>query len=120
MSHLADFTYDGLEKIITDLGEKSYRTKQVYQWLYRGIASFDEMTDVSKALREKLAGKFTVGLPEIAEKLVSKLDGTVKYLFRLSDGNFIESVVMQYHHGTSICVSSQVGCRMDAAFAPPP
>ena len=116
MSHLADFTYDGLEKIITDLGEKSYRTKQVYQWLYRGIASFDEMTDVSKALREKLAGKFTVGLPEIAEKLVSKLDGTVKYLFRLSDGNFIESVVMQYHHGTSICVSSQVGCRMGCGF----
>ena len=116
MIDLKDFEYHELEEFILKLGEKKFRTAQIFKWLHLGVTNYDEMTDISKNLREKLKEISYVSTLEIEKKLVSKLDGTVKYLFRLPDGNCIESVVMRYHHGLTICISSQVGCRMGCRF----
>lgn len=116
MIDLKDFLYDELEEFLVSLGEKKFRAAQIYKWLHMGVTSYDEMTDISKKLRDKLSEVSYVSTLEIERRLVSKLDGTVKYLFRLPDGNCIESVVMRYHHGLSICISSQVGCRMGCRF----
>lgn len=116
MIDLKDFLYDELEEFIIGLGEKKFRASQIYKWLHLGVTSFDEMTDISKKFRDKLSEVSYISTLEIERKLVSKIDGTVKYLFRLPDGNCIESVVMRYHHGLTICISSQVGCRMGCRF----
>ena len=99
-----------------ELGQPAFRAKQVFRWLYRGVRSFEEMTDLPKALREQLAQTCQLTPPVVARKQVSKLDGTIKYLWELSDGNCIETVLMRYKHGNTVCVSSQVGCRMGCAF----
>ena len=99
-----------------ELGEPAFRAKQVFQWLHRGTSSFDEMTNLSKSLREKLAAECVLCPPQVARKQVSAQDGTIKYLWRLGDGNCIETVLMRYHHGNTVCISSQVGCRMGCAF----
>ena len=99
-----------------ELGEPAFRAKQVFQWLHRGASSFDEMTNLSKSLREKLAAECVLCPPQVARKQVSAQDGTIKYLWRLGDGNCIETVLMRYHHGNTVCISSQVGCRMGCAF----
>lgn len=104
-----------LEEFLSGLGEPKYRAKQIFAWMHRGVG-IDGMTDVSKKLREKLHETAVVDLPTIEEKLVSKLDGTVKYLFGLHDGNIIESVFMRYKHGNTICISSEVGCSMGCKF----
>ena len=98
------------------MGEPAFRGKQVFTWLHKGVTSFDEMSNLSKPLREKLKEQCYITAPSVARKQVSRLDGTVKYLWQLLDGNCIETVVMQYHHGNTVCVSSQVGCRMGGAF----
>lgn len=98
-----------------EFGEPKYRAEQIFTQLHRGVSP-DEMTNISKALKAKLSEVAVYPLPKIEKKLVSRLDGTVKYLFRLWDGNFIESVVMKYEHGNTICISSQVGCRMGCKF----
>ena len=116
MIDLKDFEYAELEEFIVGLGEKKFRAAQIFKWLHEGVTSYDEMTDISKSLREKLKEISYVSTLEIECKLVSKIDGTVKYLFRLPDGNCIESVVMRYHHGLTICISSQIGCRMGCRF----
>ena len=116
MIDLKDFEYAELEKFIVGLGEKKFRAAQIFKWLHEGVTSYDEMTDISKSLREKLKEISYVSTLEIECKLVSKIDGTVKYLFRLPDGNCIESVVMRYHHGLTICISSQIGCRKGCRF----
>lgn len=95
--------------------EPSYRVKQVYSWLHKGCA-FEEMTNVPKALRERLEKEAVIASPSIEKKLVSKIDGTVKYLYKLYDGQCVESVIMKYEHGYTICVSSQAGCKMGCAF----
>jgi len=106
-----------IQQGFTELGLEKYRAEQVFSWLQRkGAASFEEMTNVSVSLREKLSNHFFISCAEITEKFVSKKDGTVKYLFRLHDGLYIEGVLMQYKHGTSICISTQVGCRMNCSF----
>lgn len=105
-----------LTETLASMGEPAFRGKQIFSWLHRGVVSFDEMSNLSRTLREKLAGEFLMTVPQIARKQVSRLDGTVKYLWELADGNCIESVVMQYHHGNTVCISSQVGCRMGCAF----
>ena len=98
-------------------GEKNFRADQIYQWMHVKLArSFAEMSNVSKALREQLESEYEYTALEIVEVQRSKLDGTCKYLFRLSDGHVIESVLMRYHHGNSVCISSQVGCRMGCRF----
>ena len=97
-------------------GEPAFRGKQVFTWLHRGVRSFDEMSDISKALREKLSERYRLGGPTVARKQTSKEDGTIKYLWELHDGNCIETVLMRYRHGNTVCVSTQVGCRMGCAF----
>lgn len=104
-----------LTELMKRLGEPAWRAGQVIQWAWRGV-DFENMTNLPLALREKLAGCAVIDLPKTEKKLISCADGTVKYLFRLSDGELIESVVMRYRHGNSICVSSQAGCRMGCRF----
>lgn len=104
-----------LENYIVSIGESRFRAKQIHEWICRGV-DFEEMSNLSKALREKLAANCYSGIPTIEQKLVSAVDGTVKYLFRFPDGECVESVVMYYKHGTTICISSQVGCRMGCRF----
>lgn len=104
-----------LENYIVSIGESRFRAKQIHEWICRGV-DFAEMSNLPKALREKLAENCYSGIPEIEKKLVSAVDGTVKYLFRFPDGECVESVVMYYKHGTTICISSQVGCRMGCRF----
>lgn len=113
---LKDLTPDEMSAWLSELGEKPFRAKQIFRWVYRGVDSVFDMTDLSKELREKLDGLCEIGHLEIERKQISKLDGTMKYLFRLRDGNLIESVLMSYKHGNTICVSSQVGCRMGCRF----
>ena len=109
-----------LDELINEFAECSipkFRAKQVYEWLHRHLASdYDEMTNLPKQLRNELAEQFPIYSCKIAKKQVSKLDNTVKYLFELHDGDFVESVVMKYKYGNTICVSSQVGCKMGCAF----
>ena len=102
--------------LLTDWNEPSFRAKQIFSWLYRGVTSFEEMTNLPKSLRQKLAAQCRITAPAVERKQVSKLDGTVKYLWRLGDGNCIETVLMRYHHGNTVCISSQVGCRMGCKF----
>ena len=104
------------QEFTTDLGEPKFRAGQVYAWLHRGARSFDEMTNLSKPLREKLAQRYTLPFPTVARRLESQKDGTIKYLWRLPDGNCVESVLMRYHHGNTVCISSEVGCPMGCAF----
>jgi 23S rRNA (adenine2503-C2)-methyltransferase len=104
-----------LEEYIISIGEPKYRAKQLFTQMHKGIAP-DDMTNISRATKQKLNDSSFYYLPNIRRKLVSAIDGTVKYLFELSDGNCVESVVMRYKHGNTICVSSQVGCRMGCAF----
>lgn len=105
-----------LKDMMTALGEPAFRAKQVFLWLSKGVTSFDEMTNLSVSLRQKLADSCLLTYPRLARKQQSKLDGTVKYLWELEDGNCVESVVMQYHHGNTICISCEVGCPMGCAF----
>ncbi len=104
-----------IAEFLATLGEPKYRSKQIFTWLHRGVG-IDGMTDISKKLRDKLNEVAVVDFPKIDQKLVSKLDGTVKYLMELWDGNVIECVVMKYKHGNSICISSEVGCLMGCKF----
>ena len=107
---------DEIAAALAELGEPKYRAKQIFQWLARGVESFDEMTDVSKKLRETLKQEFFITKLRMLRKQVSSMDGTIKYLWELPDGNAVETVVMQYRHGNTICISSQVGCRQGCAF----
>ena len=107
---------DELAAELKTLGEPAYRAKQIFQWLSRGAASFDDMTNLSKALREKLKEHFSIVSLKMLRKQVSAQDGTIKYLWELPDGNAVETVVMRYHHGNTVCISSQVGCRQGCAF----
>lgn len=115
MTDLKSLTYEELEEFFREMGEPSYRAKQVFAWLGSGISSYDEMTNIPKTLREKLRESAELAALECAARYHSK-DGTVKYIWQLQDGQCIESVVMQYHHGRSICISTQVGCRMGCKF----
>ncbi|MBQ9119117.1 MAG: 23S rRNA (adenine(2503)-C(2))-methyltransferase RlmN [Lachnospiraceae bacterium] len=102
---------------ITAMGEKGFRAKQMYEWMHRKLcAGFDEMTNISSAFREKCKEGFTFTTLKVLERLESAIDGTNKFLFELADGNVIESVLMRYHHGNSVCISSQAGCRMGCRF----
>lgn len=108
---------DSIFNIVKDMGQPSFRAKQIFTWLHKfGVDSFDEMSNLPKALREKLAEDYYVSSCKIEKKLVSNNDGTVKYLFSLCDGEYVESVIMKYKYGYTICVSSQVGCKMGCRF----
>lgn len=113
---LKSMTLAEMQDAFAAIGEPKFRAKQVFTWLHRGAVSFDAMTNLSKPLREKLDGLYYITAPSVARKQVSKLDGTIKYLWKLRDGNCVESVVMQYHHGNTVCISSEVGCPMGCKF----
>ena len=112
---LYSMTGEELAEFVVSIGEPKFRAKQIAEWLPRGV-EISEMSNLSKALREKLTAHTVDTLPKVKEKLVSKIDGTVKYLFSLYDGECIESVFMRYKHGNTLCISSQVGCRMGCRF----
>ena len=114
---IKSMTLDELKDACQQMGEKPFRAKQLYDWMHHRLAgSYDEMTNLSLAFREKLKEQYPLTCLEKVQVQESKIDGTRKYLFRLSDGNVIESVWMKYHHGNSVCISSQVGCRMGCRF----
>lgn len=114
---IKSLTLEELKSEIENIGEKPFRAKQLYEWFHVRLArSYDEMTNIPKSLKEKLADGYTYTSLRIVEVQTSKLDGTKKYLFALADGSLVESVWMQYHHGNSVCISSQVGCRMGCKF----
>ena len=111
------YGYEELQKEMATIGEKAFRAKQIYEWLHvKLVDHFDEMTNLSKALREKLEENYEILPVVMLERQISQIDGTNKFLFRLYDGNVVESVLMKYKHGNSVCISSQVGCRMGCRF----
>ena len=116
MKNIKDYNLEELTNEIIEIGEKKYRAEQIFKWIHvENVTSFDEMTNLSLELREKLKQNYTLGIFNILKKQVAS-DGTIKYLFDILDGNAIETVLMSYHHGYSICVSSQVGCKMGCKF----
>ncbi len=116
MVDIKSMLLEELELILAQMNEPKFRAQQIFRWLHSGVRSFSEMTNISKSLREKLAEKCEIRCAEISRKQVSKEDGTIKYLWRMPDGNCVESVFMEYHHGNTVCLSTQVGCRMGCAF----
>ena len=114
---IVSLSFEELKKEMELIGEKAFRAKQIYEWLHvKLVDSFDEMTNLSKALRDKLGGQYRIPKVKMVERQESKIDGTNKFLFQLEDGHVIESVLMRYKHGNSVCISSQVGCRMGCKF----
>jgi len=115
-TNIKNYDLDELKQILEDMGEKKFRAEQIFSWLYKeNVTSFDDMTNLSIELREKLKEKFDLHIFKIITKQESK-DGTKKYLFDILDGNAIESVLMEYKHGKTVCVSTQVGCKMGCKF----
>ncbi len=114
---IKSLTFDELSSEIEKQGEKAFRSSQVYQWLHQKLAdSFDEMSNLPLSFRELLKQEYSFTSLKKADVRISRIDGTRKYLFALEDGNIIESVWMKYKHGNSVCISSQVGCRMGCRF----
>jgi len=113
---LKSMTIPELEAYLAELGEAKFRAKQIFTWMHRGAASFEEMTNLPKTLRSKLEERCTLTALRVERKQVSKLDGTVKYLWRLEDDNCVETVLMRYKHGNTVCVSTEIGCAMGCAF----
>ena len=113
---IKSYNIEELKILFKQLGQPSFRAAQIFRWLHKGVESFDEMSDIPKQLRELLAEKCYIANAEIACRYASAKDETKKYLFRLNDGEYIESVLMKYKHGWSICISTQVGCRMGCVF----
>ena len=114
--NLKSLTVPELTAVIKELGQPAFRGKQVYTWLHKGVRSYEEMTNLPKTLREVLAQTYPINAPKVVRKQESKKDGTIKYLWQLSDGNCVETVLMRYHYGNTVCISTEVGCRMGCAF----
>jgi len=115
-SDIKSMTLSELEEYFSSAGEPAFRAKQVFSWIHKGTKAFDEMSNISQSLRTKLGERFYISCPELIGKFGSKLDGTTKFLWKLSDGAAIESVLMKYEHGNTVCISSQVGCAMGCIF----
>ena len=113
---LKSMTLAEMQAMMKELGEPAFRAKQLFVWLHKGVTTFDSMTNLSKSLREKLEERYFITAPKVVRKQESKKDGTIKYLWELSDGNCVETVLMRYHHGNTVCISSEVGCPMGCAF----
>ena len=116
MNHLRSMTQPEIGQVLKELNQPAFRAKQVYTWLHKGVRSYEEMTNLPKALRDVLAEKYPLCPPEVVRKQESQKDGTIKYLWKLSDGNCVETVLMRYHYGNTVCISTEVGCRMGCAF----
>jgi len=114
---IRSYDFEELKREMEAIGEKAFRTKQIYEWLHvKLVDSFEEMTNLSKNLRDKLDQEYRIPMVRMLERQVSQIDGTNKFLFELEDGHVVESVLMKYKHGNSVCISSQVGCRMGCKF----
>lgn len=116
MTDLKSMMPEELAVLLKEMGQPAFRAKQVFQWLHRGVCSFEEMTNLPKALRQRLEETCHITVPQVERRQQSALDGTIKYLWRLEDGNCIETVLMRYKHGNTVCVSCQVGCNMGCKF----
>ena len=116
MNHLRSMTQPELQQLLKDLGQPAFRAKQLYIWLHKGVRSYDEMTNLPKALRDVLAEKYPLTIPKVVRRQESQKDGTMKFLWELSDGNCVETVLMRYHYGNTVCISTEVGCRMGCVF----
>ena len=114
--NIKSMTLPELTAAIKEMGQPAFRGKQIYTWLHKGVTGYDEMTNLSKSLREELAQKYPIQAPKVVRKQESQKDGTIKYLWQLSDGNCVETVLMRYHYGNTVCISTEVGCRMGCAF----
>ena len=116
MKHIKSMTQPEIGQVLKELNQPAFRAKQVYTWLHKGVRSYDEMTNLPKALRDTLAQQYPILPPQVVRKQESQKDGTIKYLWKLSDGNCVETVLMRYHYGNTVCISTEVGCRMGCAF----
>ena len=114
--NLKSMTLPELSALLKDMGQPAFRAKQVYTWLHKGVRSYEEMTNLPLSLRQALAEQYPICPPQVARKQESKKDGTIKYLWQLSDGNCVETVLMRYHYGNTVCISTEVGCPMGCAF----
>ena len=114
--NIKSMTMEEISRVLKDMGQPAFRAKQVYTWLHKGVHCYDEMTNLPKALRDVLAEQYPIYVPEVVRKQESQKDGTIKYLWKLHDGNCVETVLMRYHYGNTVCISTEVGCRMGCAF----
>ena len=114
--NLKSMTQPEIGAVLKELGQPAFRAKQVYSWLHKGVRSYDEMTNLPKGLRDVLSEKYPIHPPEVVRKQESARDGTIKYLWQLKDGNCVETVLMRYHYGNTVCISTEVGCGMGCAF----
>ena len=114
--NLKSMTLPELTALFSNMGQPAFRAKQVYTWLHRGVRSYDEMTNLPRQLRQDLAREYPICPPTVVRRQESARDGTIKYLWQLSDGNCVETVLMRYHYGNTVCISTEVGCRMGCAF----
>ena len=114
--NLKSMTEPEIAAVLKALGQPAFRAGQVYSWLHKGVRSYDEMTNLPKQLREALAREYPICPPRVVRKQESRRDGTIKYLWQLSDGNCVETVLMRYHYGNTVCISTEVGCPMGCAF----
>ena len=114
--NLKNLTLPELAETIKALGQPPFRAKQVYSWLHKGVGSYEEMTNLPKNLRDRLGENYPIQAPTVVRRQESRKDGTIKYLWQLSDGNCVETVLMRYHYGNTVCISTEVGCRMGCAF----
>ena len=115
-AHLKSMTQQEIGQVLKELGQPAFRAKQVYTWLHKGVRSYEEMTNLPKGLRDVLSAQYPICPPEVVRRQESQKDGTIKYLWQLSDGNCVETVLMRYHYGNTVCISTEVGCRMGCAF----
>ncbi len=114
--NLKSMTLPELSALLKEMGQPAFRAKQLYTWLHRGVRSYEEMTNLPGALRAALAEKYPIHAPTVLRRQESQKDGTIKYLWQLSDDNCVETVLMRYHYGNTVCISTEVGCRMGCAF----
>ena len=114
--NIKSMTLPELTEAMKEMGQPAFRAKQVYTWLHKGVRSYDEMQNIPKDLRASLAEKHPILIPKVVRKQESQKDGTIKYLWQLSDGNCIETVLMRYHYGNTVCISTEVGCLMGCVF----
>ena len=114
--HIKSMTLPELAQTLKELGQPAFRSKQVYTWLHKGVREYGQMTNIPQELRLRLEERFPISAPQVVRKQESKKDGTIKYLWQLSDGNCVETVLMRYHYGNTVCISTEVGCRMGCAF----
>ncbi len=116
MTYIKSMTPEEIGGVFKELGQPAFRAKQVFSWLHKGVGSYEEMTNLPRSLRTQLSEAYPIYTPKVLKKQVSQKDGTVKYLWQLEDGNCVETVLMRYHYGNSVCISTEVGCKMGCAF----